>query len=126
MGLFSGGNSSSSSNTTNNTSTTDRRGVADNGGIIINTGGAGAVSLTDQGAVAAALDAGKDGFDRNAKTFSEVVGLARDVVRSSVDATVKTGAQLTDAYATSSGAISPTMIAVIVVGVVALLAFRKG
>lgn len=73
------GSSQTVSPVTNQSTTlsTDARIVTDQGGLSINAGG-GSVSVTDGGAVYAALDTARQAFEKTNVSFAEAIGLASD------------------------------------------------
>jgi hypothetical protein len=78
MGLFGGGNSSSSTTNLTQTENTDQRVVADANSTVLNSGG-GAISFTDEGATARALDAARDNATLASKSLADLIGLSRNV-----------------------------------------------
>lgn len=133
-----GGDSSSASTTQSTTNNTDKRQVLDGGAVGVSNDGGGTISLalTDQGAVRGGLDTANRALASNATNFEHLLSAADALyskTQSSLDANVKLAGTLAgtaqtayaDAANQASGNKSLIMVAIVVVGVVAALAFGK-
>lgn len=140
MGLFGGGNSSSS--TTNNNTSIDGRIAGAPGGQAVASYGAGNVALNvlDGGAVAGALDLAKTGRELASKEFGEVLNSAKWLFEKSAEQSatamqetlksvggVYQQARETELSKDVQGSKQLLqVVGFVVVGLVALSAFRKG
>lgn len=135
-----GGDSSSASTTSATTNNTDKRQVLDNGAFGVSADGGSNVSLTlnssDMGAIAAGVGLANTVVSSNSTNFDHLLAAGESLFSKTqgiIDANTKLTGQLAstaqtayaDAANQASGNKSLVLTAIVVVGVVAFVAFGK-